>query len=81
MLTALKKDATWLNEINSQSLQHSLVKFDQSFKSFFKHNTDYPKFQSKTSTLSYHQGFKINENRLVIPKFPDGIKCRDYQRR
>ena len=28
MLTSLKKDVTWLNEINSQSLQRSLVKLD-----------------------------------------------------
>ena len=32
MLTDLKKDLTWLNEVNSQSLQHSLVELDKSFR-------------------------------------------------
>ncbi|MEM3853352.1 MAG: hypothetical protein QW606_03465 [Conexivisphaerales archaeon] len=32
MLTALK-DVTWLNGVNSQSLQRSLVKLDIAFKS------------------------------------------------
>ena len=31
MLTVLKKEVTWLNESNSQSLQHSLVKLDKGF--------------------------------------------------
>ena len=37
MLTVLKKGITWLGEINSQSLQHSLVELDKAFKSFFRH--------------------------------------------
>ncbi len=36
MLTLLKKEKEWLYEINSQSLQHSLVKLDIAFRSFFK---------------------------------------------
>jgi putative transposase len=47
MLTSLKGEKKWLYEINSQSLQHSLMKLDDAFNSFFKHNTDYPKFKSK----------------------------------
>ncbi len=47
MLPVLKKDITWLNEINSQSLQYSLANLDKAFRSFFKHNTDYPTFRSK----------------------------------
>ena len=68
MLTTLKKEISWLNEINSQSLQHSLVELDKAFRSFFKHNTAYPAFKSK---------FKAKENRLVIPKFNEGVKYRD----
>ena len=45
MLTSLKKDTTWLNEINSQSLQHSLVRLDMAFKSSFRHNNRLPEFQ------------------------------------
>jgi len=80
MLTALKKEVTWLNEVNSQSLQHSLVELDKAFKSFFKHNTAYPRFKSKKDSKQYFiapSGFKVEGNRLVIPKFTEGIKYRD----
>ena len=79
MLTALKKDVTWLNENNSQSLQHSLVKLDMAFKSFFRHNTDYPNFRSKKDNQYFivTSGFKVDGNKLIIPKFLDGIEYRD----
>ena len=79
MLTILKKEITWLNEINSQSLQHSLVKLDMSFKSFFRHNSNYPTFRSKKDNQYFivPSGFKVNKNRLIIPKFIDGIVYRD----
>ena len=79
MLTEMKKDTTWLNEINSQSLQKSLVKLDMAFKSFFKHNTSYPNFRSKKDNQYFiaPSGFKITENKLIIPKFLDGIEYRD----
>ena len=79
MLTTLKKELTWLNEINSQSLQHSLVKLDMAFKSFFKHNTSYPKFRSKKDNQYFivPSGFKVKENKLIIPKFMEGIEYRD----
>jgi putative transposase len=79
MLTTLKKELTWLNEVNSQSLQHSLVELDKAFKSFFKHNTAYPTFKSKKDKQYFiiPSGFKARGNRLVIPKFPEGIKYRD----
>lgn len=75
MLTALKKELTWLSEINSQSLQHSLVKLDMAFRSFFRHNTDYPTFRSKKDNQYFivPSGFKVKKNRLIIPKFMDGV--------
>ncbi|MGC8563167.1 MAG: RNA-guided endonuclease InsQ/TnpB family protein, partial [Thermoplasmata archaeon] len=79
MLTTLKKELTWLNEINSQSLQHSLVKLDMAFKSFFRYNTDYPTFRSKKDNQYFivPSGFKTDGDRLIIPKFMEGIKYRD----
>jgi len=79
MLTTLKKEITWLNEINSQSLQHSLVELDKAFKSFFKHNTAYPAFKSKKDKQYFiiPSGFKVKGNRLIVPKFKEGIKYRD----
>ena len=79
MLTVLKKEITWLNEINSQSLQHSLVNLDKAFKSFFKRNTDYPTFKSKKDNKYFiiPSGFKTIENKLIIPKFMEGIEYHD----
>ena len=79
MLTSLKKEIVWLNEINSQSLQHSLVELDKSFKSFFKHNAEYPKFRAKKDNQYFiiPAGFRAADNRLVLPKFKEGIVFRD----
>ncbi len=79
MLTLLKKNKEWLYAINSQSLQHSLVKLDMAFKSFFKHTTDYPNFRSKKDNQYFivPSGFKVDGTRLIIPKFQEGMKFRD----
>ena len=79
MLTDLKKDLTWLNEVNSQSLQHSLVELDKSFRSFFRHNGSYPKFKSKKGNQYFivPSGFKAEGNKLILPKFRYGINYMD----
>ncbi|EQD55262.1 transposase, IS605 OrfB, partial [mine drainage metagenome] len=79
MLTSLKKEKEWLNEINSQSLQHSLVELDKAFRSFFKHNSDYPSFRSGKSNQYFiiPANFRTKENKLILPKFVDGIPFRD----
>ena len=79
MLTILKKEAIWLNEINSQSLQHSLLRLDMAFKSFFRHNTEYPAFRSRKDNRYFivPSGFKTKGNKLIIPKFVEGIEYRD----
>ena len=79
MLTPLKKELVWLNEAKSQSLQHSLTTLDKAFKPFFKHNSDFPKFRPKKDNRYFIVpfGFRVAENRLVLPKFMEGIKYRD----
>ena len=79
MLTALKKDKIWLNNINSQSLQHSLVELDKAFRSFFRHNSSYPSFKSKKGKQYFivPSGFRTTGNRFIIPKFMEGILFRD----
>jgi len=46
-LPELKKELTWLKEVNSQSLQSSLKNVDNAFKRFFKEKHGFPKFKSK----------------------------------
>jgi len=72
-LTELKKqeEYSWLNEINSQSLQHSLKCLDGAYQNFFKFNKGFPKFKSKRSKNSFTvpQSAKLVKGKLVIPKF------------
>jgi putative transposase len=77
-LTKLKKldDFKWLKEINSQSLQHSLKGLDDSYNSFFKKRTGFPRFKSKHTKNSFKvpQYTKVIDGKLIIPKFKDPIK-------
>ena len=77
-LTKLKKDENfvWLKEINSQSLQSSLRNLDVAYNKFFKKESKFPRFKSKYDKQSFTipQFIKINDDRLFIPKFKDGIR-------
>ena len=72
LLKEIKKEYEWLNEVNSQSLQISLKNLDVSFQRFFKKTSGFPKFHKKSNTQSFsvtNQSFKIEGNRVVLPKF------------
>jgi putative transposase len=72
-LTDLKKqeEYSWLNEINSQSLQVSLKHLDDAYNGFFKKRTGFPKFKSKHTKNSFKvpQFVKLINGKLKIPKF------------
>ena len=84
-LTHLKKleEYSWLNEVNSQTLQAVLRDLDQAYKNFFEGRASYPKFKSKkTHKFSFRvpQAVSIvNDNRLKILKFPGGIKVKQHR--
>ena len=75
MLTQLKRtpEYTWLNGVNSQSLQQSLRRLDVAYNNFFNKRANFPNFKKKHSKQSFlvPQGFDIDfDNRLLhIPKF------------
>jgi len=46
-LPDLKKENEWLKEVNSQSLQQSIVNMNTAFENFFKGRADFPKFKKK----------------------------------
>ena len=81
-LTQLKKheDCSWLNEVNSQTLQATLKNLDNAYKNFFEGRANFPKFKSKkTHKFSFNipQNISIvNGNKLKILKFPEGIKVK-----
>jgi putative transposase len=76
-LTELKKqeEYSWLNEINSQSLQDSLKNLETAYKNFFRFKKGFPKFKSKKSRNSFTvpQFVKLENGKLKIPKFKEPI--------
>lgn len=75
-LPSLKIECGWLKEVNSQSLQQSIVNMDVAFTNFFKGRADFPKFKKKTATQSFSvpQSVLIADGKLSIPKFKKGIE-------
>jgi putative transposase len=75
-----KEDFVFLNEINSQSLQWSLRFLDIAFRNFFRGQTKFPNFKKKSNNQSFkvpvNSTFKLEENKLIIPKFREGINFR-----
>ena len=86
LLPLLKKEpeTSFLNEVNSQSLQTAIRNLDDAYKKFFKEKKGFPKFKSKRNT---RQSFQIvqntdvdfDEKKVYIPKFREGIKCRFHR--
>ena len=76
----LKKECTWLKEVNSQSLQAPIRNLDNAFTRFFKGQGNFPKYKSKwKGKQSFHvpQNVKVENGKLVIPKFKkEGIKIK-----
>ena len=70
-LPDLKKEIDWLKEINSQSLQQSIVNLDVAFTKFFKGEGGYPNFKKKISRQSFNvpQSVELVNGKLSIPKF------------
>lgn len=77
-LPELKKECPWLKEINAQSLQTSLVNLDTAYKNFFKGQGNFPKFKKKSEKGSFTipQYIKIENNKINILKFKEGIKFK-----
>ena len=79
-LPKMKKELPWLAEVNSQSIQRSLLNLDTAFTNFFRkvreHDREpgYPSFKSKHGRQSFQcpQGVKVDFDgqRLSIPKVP-----------
>ena len=80
-LTQLKKELTWLKEVNAQSLQTTLTNLDTAYKQFFKKNTSFPQFKSKYANQSFKvpQATSIKNKNIYIPKFREGIKLRQHR--
>jgi IS605 OrfB family transposase len=60
----------FLKEAHSQVLQQSLKDLEKAFKDFLNHDKGFPKFKKKDmyNSFRYPQGFKIEGNRIFLPK-------------
>ncbi len=79
-LVELKKqeEYQWLNEVNAQSLLCSLRDLNNGFTGLFKQKKGYPTFKSRKdkNTFEVPQHFKIENGKIFIPKFLEGIKVK-----
>lgn len=82
-LTKIKKqeETNWLKEVNSQSLQFVLRSLDTAYLNFFRGNAQFPKFKSRRNKNSFTvpQFGRIDDGKLIIPKFKDGIKIKMHR--
>ena len=73
-LTQLKKEFTWLKEVDSIAIQTSLKHLADAFTCFFKGQNKSPRFKTKKNpiqsyTTKYTNGnIKIENNRIKLPK-------------
>ena len=79
-LTQLRKteEYNFLNEMPLQVLQASLRNMHTAFDRFYKHKGGYPNYKSKRDKQAFRmpQGFKLQDNKLHIPKLKSSIKCK-----
>ena len=82
-MTQIKQqpETEWLNECNSQSLQHSLKHLDSAFNRFFKKVSKYPRFKSRKNKQSFRvpQFVVVEEGKIYFPKFKTGIKIEQHR--
>ena len=81
-LTSVKNndDYIWLNDVNSQSLQWSIIFLDVAFNNFFNKRSKFPKFKKKSNEQSFkvpvNSTFKLLDKKIIFPKFKKGIKYK-----
>src|ERR1700677_929038 len=82
-LPDLKQELNWLKEINSQSLQQSIVNMDVAFTRFFKGLAEFPNFKKKCGKQSFNIPQNVildtENNKLIIPKFKEGINIEIHR--
>ena len=73
MLTAMKKDLTWLKEVDSTALQSSLKDLDIAYQNFFRRvkkdeKPGFPKYKSKRNHRKSYRSKRVGKNIAVLEK-------------
>jgi putative transposase len=75
----LNSDTVWLRDVNSQSLQATLLHLETAYNKFFRKSGWFPKFKSKKSKQSFELPSNVrvdfDTGVIKIPKVKDPIKC------
>ena len=89
MLPVLKKSYLWLKDINSQSLQQTVINLEAAFQRFFKKvsGAKYPQFKKKRDnhqSFTVPQSFSLTASKrgnwfLTIPKLKGKIKVKAHR--
>ena len=61
----LKKEYSWLKEVDKFALKNSIYNMDNAFNNFFKGNCKYPKFKSKHGNYKSYTTYYTNNNIVV----------------
>ena len=83
-LPELKKECEWLREVNSQSLQQTIINLDTAYKRFFKGISDFPRYKKRASRGSFSVPQNVivdfNDSKLIVPKFKEGIDIKLHRK-
>jgi putative transposase len=83
-VVSLKKspETQWLREVGAQSLQQSLKNLDAAYNNFFKKRAQFPKFKCRhgKNTFRDPQGVEVDDEKLYIAKFSEGIKTDNHRK-
>ena len=81
-LPILKQSYQWLAETGSQSLQYVIKCLQTAYDRFFKKLSKFPKCKKKFKRDSFHiaQKIKIVGDKLMIPKFREGIPVKLHRK-
>ena len=83
----LKKEYSWLNEVDKFALDNAIINMDNAYQKFFKEHTGFPKFKSKKNNRkSYKTNFTNNNiaidyncNAIKLPKLK-WVKAKIHRR-
>ncbi len=75
-LTKLRAVNPWLSQTSCNSQQRTLKHLDDAFRRFFKKKAGYPNFKKKSAEQAFTLagGIRLEENKIYIPKFQEGLK-------
>ena len=70
IMSELKRQKTWLKEVDSVSLQQTLRDLDRAYQNFFSGKSKYPNFKKKQDKNSYRTNhrIKIDNRHITVPK-------------